>query len=81
MKILKHIVGRRLKEKKKVWAFFMDLKVAFDRIDRGVLWEMMRRREVSEGLIDRVGEIYEDIRCIVRIGGGGIERILGGKRG
>lgn len=30
--------------KKKVWAFFMDLKAAFDRIDRGVLWEMMRRR-------------------------------------
>lgn len=68
MKILKHIVGRRLKEKKKVWAFFMDLKAAFDRIDRGVLWEMMRRRGVSEGLIDRVGEIYEDTRCIVRIG-------------
>lgn len=44
MKILKHIVGRRLEEKKKVWAFFMDLKAAFDRIDRGVLWEMMRRR-------------------------------------
>ncbi|XP_018343269.1 PREDICTED: uncharacterized protein LOC108749206 [Trachymyrmex septentrionalis] len=45
IKILKHLVGRRLKEKKKVWAFFMDLKGAFDKIDRKVLWEMTRRRE------------------------------------
>ena len=69
IKILKHLVGRRLKEKKKVWAFFMDLKGAFDKIDRKVLWEMMRRRGISDVLIERVKEIYEETRCVVRIGG------------
>jgi len=68
VKILKYVVGRKLKQKKKVWAFFIDLKAAFDRVDRNVLWEMMRKRGVSEGLIDRVMEVYEETRCVVRIG-------------
>lgn len=68
VKILKYVVGRRLNRKKKVWAFFIDLKAAFDRVDRNVLWEMMGKRGVSEGLIDRVMEVYEETRCVVRIG-------------
>lgn len=68
VKILKHIIGRKIERKKKVWAFFMDLKGAFDRVDRKVLWDMMRKRGVSEGLIDRVREVYEETWCVVRVG-------------
>lgn len=71
VKILKDIMGRKIKERKKVWAFFIDLKAAFDKqplIERKVLWEMMRKRGIREELIDRVREIYEETRCIVRIG-------------
>lgn len=77
-------MGRKIKERKKVWAFFIDLKAAFDKqplIERKVLWEMMRKRGIREELMDRVREIYEETRCIVRIGDRGIKGILGRERG
>ncbi|XP_018393041.1 PREDICTED: uncharacterized protein LOC108772084, partial [Cyphomyrmex costatus] len=68
VKILQHIVGKRIKSGKKVWAMFIDLKAAFDRIDRKILWEMMKKRGISEDLIDRVREIYEETKFVVKIG-------------
>ena len=68
VKVLKHLVGMRIGRGKKVWAFFLDLKAAFDRLDREVLWQMMRKRGINEGLIGRVREIYAETRCRVRIG-------------
>ena len=68
IKILKYLIGRRIKDKRKLWVFFADLKAAFDNIDRAVLWDMMKKRGITESIIDRVREIYEDTRCRVRIG-------------
>jgi len=48
IKILKHIMGERMKRKEKVYALFLDLKVAFDRVERKELWEMMRKRRVKK---------------------------------
>lgn len=67
IRILKHIIGRRISKGEKVWAFFIDLKAAFDKLDREILWDMMRRRGISEVLIERVKEIYEETRCRVKI--------------
>lgn len=39
---------------------FVDLKVAIDSLDRGVLLQAMRGRGVREGLVERVGEILRD---------------------
>lgn len=67
--ILNFIINRELsKPKGKVFAFFADLKAAFDKIDRKVLAERMRRMEVSVRLRKRIMEIYEETKNRVRVG-------------
>ncbi|XP_068993226.1 golgin subfamily A member 6-like protein 24 [Neodiprion pinetum] len=50
-------------------AFFVDLKVAFDSVNRKVLWETMERRGVREGLRVRMEELYKQTKSRVRSGG------------
>jgi len=40
--------------------FFVDLKTAFDKVDRSMLWKELRRKRVKEYLVKRVEKIYED---------------------
>ncbi|XP_046145769.1 uncharacterized protein LOC123989135 [Osmia bicornis bicornis] len=54
----------------KMVAFFIDLRAAFDSVDRGVLLEAMRKRGVREGLRKRVKEILKETRSRVRTGDG-----------
>ncbi|XP_024886718.1 uncharacterized protein LOC112464135 [Temnothorax curvispinosus] len=59
--ILNHLVDRELNGAgKKVNAFFIDLKGAFDRVDRSVLWRVMGEREVRRELTERVKQIYQE---------------------
>jgi len=39
---------------------FIDLKAAFDSIDKGVLIDAMRERRVREGLVERMEEILKE---------------------
>lgn len=68
VKILKHVVGRKLAKNEEMYAMFVDLKAAFDNINRDILWEGMRRRRIRESLIDRIREMYSETRSRVRIG-------------
>lgn len=45
----------------------MDLKTAFDKVNRKMLWDAMERRRVRRGLIERVKEIYESTKNAVRV--------------
>lgn len=38
---------------------FVDLKEDFNSVDRGVLIEIIRKKEIEEGLIERGGENVE----------------------
>ncbi|KAL6418365.1 hypothetical protein ACFW04_012182 [Cataglyphis niger] len=50
--ILNYLVNRQLEKKKgKLVAFFMDLKTAFDSVDRRKLVEAMREKGMREGLV------------------------------
>ncbi|XP_011874237.1 PREDICTED: uncharacterized protein LOC105565552, partial [Vollenhovia emeryi] len=42
---------------------FMDLKAAFDSVNREILVENMRKRGVNEGLIERCEEILRETEC------------------
>jgi len=50
-------------------ALFVDMRAAFDSMDRGVLIETMRERGVRDGLVRRVGEIVRETASRVRVGG------------
>lgn len=68
--IIKHVVGKKLREKKgKVYLTFVDLKAAFDKLDRRPLWDAMKKRGINQTMIKRVEEIYRETRCKVRVGG------------
>lgn len=48
---------------------FMNLKAAFDSMNRGVLIKAMREREIRERLIGRVEEMVKETKSTVRIEG------------
>lgn len=49
-------------------ALFVDLKAAFDSLDRGILVNAMRERGVR-GIVERVVELLKETKSRVRIGG------------
>lgn len=59
-------------------ALFLDLKTAFDSVNRNVLLEAMRVQGVREGLVDRVEQVVKETKIRVRIGVEG--KFLDGKR-
>lgn len=66
---LNYIVNKELsKNKDKIFAFFADLKVAFDRVDRAKLGEMLRKARIGERLRRRIMEAYKETKNIVRVG-------------
>lgn len=48
---------------------FVDLKAAFDLVDRRVLIEAMRQRGIREELIERVAEMWRETKSRVRVVG------------
>lgn len=60
---LNYIVNKELsKNKDKIFAFFADLKVAFDRVDRAKLGEMLREARIGERLRRRIMEAYKETK-------------------
>lgn len=51
--------------------FFIDLKVAFDSVDRRIFVETMREKGIRMGLIERVEEMLEKTSCKIKVGRGG----------
>lgn len=64
------MVNRQIERKgRKLVSMFIDLKVAFDSVDREVLMRTIRGRGVRKELVVRVREIYAETRNRVRVGG------------
>ena len=65
--VLNYLVNRQIRKVKgKVVAFFIDLRAAFDSVDRGVLLEALKQRGVREGLRKRIKKILRETRSRVR---------------
>lgn len=69
--ILNHLVQREKesgkgKKDKKVFAFFVDLKAAFDNVKREVLWTIMEKKGIDKRLISRIKKIYEEMILVIR---------------
>lgn len=63
------IQKQKNKEKGKLYAFFVDFKAAFDSVDRKKMWEQLRKKGISEELIQRTEEIYIKPKSVVRVNG------------
>ncbi|KAL6420056.1 hypothetical protein ACFW04_011913 [Cataglyphis niger] len=66
--ILNYLMNRQLGKKKDKLAFFIDLKAAFDSVNRRKLVEAMSERRVKEGLVRRSEDILRETRNRMRRG-------------
>ncbi|XP_029054322.1 uncharacterized protein LOC114881649 [Osmia bicornis bicornis] len=65
--VLNYLVNRQImREKGKVIACFIDLKAAFDSVDRGVLMEILKEKGVRRGLRERIKEVLREAKSRVR---------------
>ena len=56
------------KKGNKLYAIFVDLKAAFDTVNRDKLWETMEKGNINKYLIERIKEIYEETKVKIRLG-------------
>ena len=73
--LMRIFIVRKLQEKhlaanKPLYMAFVDLKKAFNRVPRDVIWWAMRKLGIDEWLVHLVQSIYKDVRSRVRVGDG-----------
>uniref|UniRef100_A0A669BJZ3 Reverse transcriptase domain-containing protein n=1 Tax=Oreochromis niloticus TaxID=8128 RepID=A0A669BJZ3_ORENI len=61
-----------------VYMCFVDLEKAFDRVPRGVLWEVLREYGVSGPLLRAIRSLYNRCKSLVRIAGNKSDSFLVG---
>ena len=67
-------IGEKAREKKRrVYVGFIDLEKAYDRVNREVLWKVLRMYDVVGKLLSVIKSMYIDSSACVRIKGGGSE--------
>jgi len=81
VRILQQVINKEISKKRgKMYGFFKDLKSAFDKVDRKILWRAMEKKGIRRGLIERVKEIYEQTKNAVRVHGN-ITNWFGARKG
>ena len=66
--ILNYLIKKTKHEKQKLYAVFVDLKAAFDTVNREKLWLIMENLGISKYLIEKIKELYEETKVKVRFG-------------
>ncbi|XP_046145802.1 uncharacterized protein LOC123989168 [Osmia bicornis bicornis] len=67
--VLNYLINRQLAKKGgKMLVLFVDMKAAFDSVDREVLARSMRKARVREGLVKRCVEVLRETKSKVRVG-------------
>lgn len=67
--VLNYLVNKQLERGRKAVALFVDMKAAFDTVDRRILYKAMEERGIREGLIDRVRDVFRETKSRVKVGG------------
>ena len=63
--ILRNIIEQVIEWNANLYVCFVDFEKAFDSIDRGILWEIMREYGIPSKLIKMVKAMYEQSKCAV----------------
>lgn len=67
--VLNYLVNKQLERGRKAVALFVDMKAAFDTVDRRILYKAMEERGIREGLIDRVRDVFRETKSRVKVEG------------
>ena len=62
-------IGEKTREKMKVYVGFMDLEKAYDRVNRKVIWQVLRMYDVGGKLLNGVKRMYVNNLVCVRVKG------------
>lgn len=65
--VLKNACQHWMEKKGKVYVAFLDLKAAFDNVDRGELLNILKEKNINEGLIAAVMSVYRETNNAVRV--------------
>ncbi len=61
--------GQNISKRKKLYAAFMDLEKAYDRVDWLALWDVLKIYGVGGKLLSAVKSFYEEASICVKISG------------
>jgi hypothetical protein len=81
---LNHVITRARRARKPLYCCFLDLKGAFDRVPRTLLWEALQRRGVHNRMLAAIQSLYADALYAIHIRGRHGEKIqssIGVKQG
>ena len=67
--ILRQLQEKYLAKNKNLYAAFVELEKAFDRVPREVLWWSMRKLGIAEWIVKLVQAMYENVKSRVRVNG------------
>ncbi|XP_066590571.1 trichohyalin-like [Prorops nasuta] len=68
--VLNYVVNREIEGRNGgIVGCFIDLRAAFDRVDRRKLWKVMEEGGISESLRGAIEEVYRETACKVKRGG------------
>ncbi len=66
---MKRLVEEYLRKDKKLYAAFMDLEKAYDRVDRKAVWSVLRIYGVGGQLLKGIQAFYKEANACVWVGG------------
>jgi hypothetical protein len=67
--VLQQVLEKSREYSRQVFISFVDLEKAYDRVDRGLLWDVLLEYGVGGPLVGAVASLYEGSRSCVRISG------------
>ena len=66
---LQHCIDRTRRAKKPLFACFLDLKGAYDKVQRPMLWQVLQRLGVCGGMLAAIKSVYKDSELMMNING------------
>ena len=67
--VLQSVIHNRILQKKSTFVGFIDLKRAFDVVNRDLLWWRLKHAGVGGKFLRILQGLYQDTKCAVRVGG------------
>ena len=60
--ILNGVIELKKEREEELLVSCLDLEKAYDRVHRGKLWQVMRKRGMTEGVVRVLEKVYEEVR-------------------